>query len=177
VKLTWLFGGSVVASLLALLLLFQQGERQAPPPEKPLPSQAAARAADTAIVTPSTSSRVPTIRLVGLIHQGAGSSAMVEVQGIVAQPFHTGEAVVADWVLQKIGADHIIVGNGVQQARVELEAAQSATLGAPYQKPEQPSERKPDPMLGPPVALVPDDVARENNRRFVEAVRRRNSGM
>lgn len=175
-NLTWSLGGLVVAGSVALLL-FQRGEPETTP-GKPLPSQAEASPAAVKAATPPRAGRIPAMRLLGLIHQGAASSAMVEVEGVPAQPFRAGDAVSADWVLQQIGVDHIIVGNGAQHARVELEMAQAATLNAsPQQKTEAAAERKPDPMLGPPVAVVPDEVARENNRRFVEAVRRRNAGM
>ena len=118
---------------------------------------------------------MPALRLVGLLGQVNGAEALIELDGAQARAFHVRDPVAPGWVLEEIGADSVVLGHGADRMRLALTERTAAPVNA-----DSGLRHAPEDALGPKLPSrpvpVPDEVARERNRRFLQAVRGRNSG-
>jgi hypothetical protein len=113
---------------------------------------------------------------VGLILQGDGSSAVLEVDGNAAQSFRVGETVSQNWRLGDIGLQHVLLVNENEHVRIEAERETANTLPASPASAVESVPPKLELVQGGPLVMPPDDVARARNQEFLELMRRRGSG-
>jgi hypothetical protein len=117
--------------------------------------------------------RLPSFRLVGVLVQEDGSTALLEVDGQPARSFREGDAITAAWTLAKVRPEFVTVTGAEKSVRVGLSGGVGAWNKSAAASTPAPSAMTPMAEAPP---FVPLEVARERNRPFLEAINARTGG-
>lgn len=177
-----------VIVILGAAALFLRARPPAPPPPSPstmLPAPPVAAVPQAAPAGPPVASSAESswqrIELRGVLfrqNDPPASQALLSLDGQRAQVFHRGEQVLQGWTLQSIQPDHVVVGQGAEQHRLDVvqtasappDTAPAAAASAPREVP------LPGFIPAPPGQATLPPPSLETNRRFLQDRRDKAAG-
>jgi hypothetical protein len=115
-------------------------------------------------------------------HDAAASQALLSLDGQPVQVFRQGDPVLGGWALQAIHPDHVIVANGAQQHRLDVQSAPAPqAMAAAASAGASGARAKEAPLPGFIPSGAPSTAPRpapsvETNRRFLQDRQNRLSG-
>jgi hypothetical protein len=115
----------------------------------------------------------PRVRVLGVLQQGNIFSAVLEVTESHVGTFREGDLIAQDWKLVEISPNFILIARREQIVRYELDLSPTANNEPVEANPRSPQvSTGQDRMQGFAAPVIREDVARENNRIFMEAVQK-----
>jgi hypothetical protein len=171
---------SVIAVGCALAIYLSSVGTDVPQTGMSSAMQAGPRGQEVLSVTPTTPAQTQhsdsRLRLLGVISQGEKLSALIELSSGRADLFTTNSIVEGGWLVRRLGEDFAILSDGTTERRLDIHA-QAPRRSASEAIPARNSVIEFQPGAVPTTAAtLPDEVAKEKNRQFLEIAKRSGFG-